>query len=85
MKINKTVLILAALAALSFTGCVTTHVEAGNVKLDRTALFNKTGIGSLEYDPATGKFKLTGYANDSTELAVAVTEAAVRGATQAQK
>ncbi len=71
--------IIAALLLLALTGCVHTEVSMPNgVKLNRTAVLNKTGIGSLKFDPKTGAWELTGYGNDSTELAVAVTEAAVR-------
>ncbi len=76
---------ILAVALLALTGCVSTHFETKDgVKFDRTAFMNKTGIGSVEFEPATGKVKMKGYANDQTEMVAAVTEAAVRGATQAK-
>lgn len=82
---RKPFILFAVLASALLSGCVSTHVEMPNgVKLDRTALFNKTGIGKIKFNPTAGAFEMTGYANDQTELAAAVTEAAVRGATQKQ-
>lgn len=79
------IVLILVVALLALTGCVTTHVEMPNgFKFSRTSLLNKANIGSVKIDPK-GAAEMTGYANDTTEIAVAVTEAAVRGATQAAK
>jgi len=45
-------------------GCVSDHIEAKGIVFSRTALFYEARFGDLEYDPSTGKFKITSYAGE---------------------
>ena len=70
---TKPIILLAALAALAaFSGCTTTHVEKGDLKVSRKSFLNRQSIQELVVDPATGRFVMKGYTNEQTEIAAAV-------------
>lgn len=70
-------LILAAIAALS-AGCVQTSVKtAGGDEFKRISFLNKQSVGKVTFNAKTGDFAIEGYSSDQAETAGAVVKAAV--------
>lgn len=66
------------------TGCTITNYQSPNgEKFTRLAVGSKTSVGELSVSGDTNgvrSLRLKSYANDATETAAAITEAAVRAA-----